>query len=85
MITLIGIDLAKEGQEFVFLGPADECDDCRFKSSCVGNLEENRKYIITEVMENEQRCPLHAEGKVIPVEVDRAKIDILTASKKRNN
>jgi hypothetical protein len=36
---------------------------------------------VTEVKENEQKCPLHAEGKVIPVEVDRAEIDILTASK----
>ena len=69
MITLIGIDLAKKGQEFVFLGPAKECEDCRFKSSCIGNLERNRKYVI------------HAEGKVIPVEVDRAEIDILTTSK----
>lgn len=81
MITLIGKELAKEGQEFVFLGPADECESCRFKSSCVGSLELNRKYIVTAVKENEQNCPVHAEGKVIPVEVDRAKIDILTSSK----
>ena len=47
MITLIGKDLAKKGQEFVFLGPADECDSCRFKSSCVGNLELNRKSFYT--------------------------------------
>ena len=81
MITLIGIDLAKEGQEFVYLGPADECENCRFKSSCVGNLELNRKYVVTAVKDNEQNCPVHAEGKVIPVEVDRAKIDLLTTSK----
>ena len=81
MITLIGKDLAKEGQEFVFLGPAEECETCRFKSSCIGNLEENRKYVVTAVKENEQNCPIHAGGKVIPVEVDRAKIDILTTSK----
>lgn len=81
MITLIGVDLAKKGQEFIFMGPAKECEDCRFKSSCVGNLEENRKYIVTDVKENEQNCPIHSGGKVIPVEVDRAEIDILTASK----
>ena len=81
MITLIGIDLAKEGQEFVFLGPASECEDCRFKSACTGNLEENRKYVVVEVKDNEQNCPIHAEGKVIPVEIDRAKINLLTASK----
>ena len=81
MITLIGKDLAKKGQEFVFLGPADECETCRFKSSCVGNLELNRKYVVVDVKENEQKCPIHAEGIVIPVEVDRAKINLLTQSK----
>ena len=81
MITLIGKDLAKEGQEFVFLGPAEECEKCRFKSSCVGNLELNRKYVVTGVKDNEQKCPIHAEETVIPVEVDRAKIDVLTTSK----
>ncbi|WP_296882572.1 UPF0179 family protein [uncultured Methanobrevibacter sp.] len=81
MITLIGKQLAKKGQEFVFLGPAPECDDCRFKSSCIGSLEKNRKYVITEVRDNEQKCPIHGEGAVVPVEVDRAQIDILTDSK----
>ncbi len=81
MITLIGKELAKEGQEFVFLGPAEDCKDCRFKSSCVGNLEENRKYVIVDVKDNEQKCPVHAEGAVVPVEVDRAPIDLLTTSK----
>ena len=81
MITLIGIDLAKEGQEFIFLGPAKECDECRFKSSCVGKLEVNRKYVVTGIKENEQKCPVHSGGKVIPVEVERAEIDVLTTSK----
>ncbi len=81
MITLIGKDLAKEGQEFVFLGPASECGDCRFKSSCVGNLEKNRKYVVVSIKENEQDCPIHAGGKVIPVEIERAEIDVLTDSK----
>ena len=81
MITLIGKDLAEKGKEFVFLGPAEECENCRFKSSCVGNLEENRKYVVVDVKDNEQKCPLHAGETVIPVEVDRAKIDLLTDSK----
>lgn len=81
MITLIGKELAKEGQEFVFLGPAPDCEDCRFKSSCTGNLEANRKYVVKEVRDNEQKCPVHAEGKVVPVDVERAKIDLLTSSK----
>ena len=81
MITLIGKSLAKKGQEFVFLGPAEVCEDCRFKSSCIGKLEKGRKYEIIDVKENEQKCKIHAEGTVIPVEVDRAKINLLTQSK----
>ena len=81
MITLIGKDLAVKGQEFVFLGPADECENCRFKSSCVGNLELNRKYVVVDVKENEQKCTIHSGEVVVPVEVDRAKIELLTDSK----
>lgn len=81
MITLIGKDLAKKGFEFVFLGPADECEKCRFKSSCIGNLELNRKYVITDVKENEQKCPIHSQNIVIPVEIERAEIDVLSTSK----
>ena len=53
MITLIGKDLAKEGNEFVFYGPAEECETCRFKASCVDSLEKNRKYKNIEVRDNE--------------------------------
>ncbi|MDO5823407.1 UPF0179 family protein [Methanobrevibacter sp.] len=81
MITLIGKDLAKKGQEFVFLGPTDECENCRFKSSCLGSLEVNRKYVVLDVKDNEQKCPVHAEGIVVPVEIDRAEIELLTPSK----
>ena len=81
MITLIGKDLAIEGQEFVFLGPAEDCENCRFKSSCVVNLEINRRYVVVDVKDNEQKCPIHSGGAVVPVEVDRAKITLLTDSK----
>ena len=81
MITLIGKDLAQKGVEFVYLGPAKECDDCRFKSSCVDSLELNRKYVITDVKDNEQKCPIHSQNIVIPVEIERAEIEILRTSK----
>lgn len=81
MITLIGKDLAQKGVEFVYLGPAEECENCRFKSSCVDSLELNRKYVITDVKENEQSCPVHSQNVVIPVEIERAQIDVLTNSK----
>ena len=81
MITLIGKNLAQKGVEFVYLGPAEECGDCRFKASCVDSLELNRKYVVTDVKDNEQKCPIHSENIVIPVEIERAQIDILTTSK----
>lgn len=81
MITLIGKDLAQKGVEFVYLGPAEECENCRFKSSCVDSLELNRKYVITDVKDNEQKCPVHSQNVVIPVEIERAQIDVLTTSK----
>ncbi len=81
MITLIGKDLAEKDKEFVYLGPAEECDDCRFKSSCVDSLEKNRKYVIVDVKDSEQKCPIHADNVVVPVEVERAEIELLTTSK----
>ncbi|MCC7553406.1 MAG: UPF0179 family protein [Methanobacteriaceae archaeon] len=81
MITLIGKDLAKEGNSFIFYGPADECEKCRFKSSCVDSLEKNRKYIIKSVKENGQKCPIHDENEVLPVVIERANIAVLSDSK----
>jgi len=81
MITLIGKDLAKKGNEFIFYGSVDECENCRFKASCVDSLEKNRKYKIIDVRDNEQKCPVHAENTVIPVEVDRSNITLLSSSK----
>ncbi len=81
MITLIGKNLAKKGNKFTFYGPCEECESCRFKSSCVDSLEINRKYIIKEVRDNEQKCEIHDENSVVPVEVERAEIDLLSPSK----
>lgn len=81
MITLIGKDLAIEGNEFVFYGPAEECESCRFKSSCINSLEEGRKYKIIEVRDVEQKCPLHNDEKVIVVVVEEAENIIFTDSK----
>ena len=81
MITLIGKKLAQKGVEFVYLGSVEECENCRFKSSCVDSLELNRKYVITDVKDTEQKCPVHSQNIVIPVEIERAQIDVLTPSK----
>ncbi len=81
MITLIGKNLAKKGNSFIYYGPIEECETCRFKSTCVDSLEKNRRYTITKVMDNEQKCPIHDENIVVPVEVEKESIKILTQSK----
>ena len=44
-------------------------------------MELNRKYVITDIKDNEQKCPVHSQNIVIPVEIERAEIDVLTTSK----
>ncbi len=82
MITLIGETLAIKGHKFIHCGPSSECEKCRFKSTCIDSLEEGRMYIITDVKETEQPCPIHEGGKVKVVEVERADINALIDSKK---
>jgi len=81
MITLIGKDIAKEGLSFIFYGPAEECLNCRFKSSCIDSLEKGHKYKITEVRDVEQKCEIHDLEKVKVVVVEDAESTILTKSK----
>lgn len=82
MITLIGEDLAEVGLSFIFEGQVKECENCRFKASCVDSLEKGRKYIITKVKDITQKCPIHDSGIVNVVEVELADINALVDSKK---
>ncbi|WP_295617776.1 UPF0179 family protein [uncultured Methanobrevibacter sp.] len=81
MITLIGKELAKEGVSFVFHEPMEECTNCRFKASCIDSLEEGHRYVITEVRDVEQKCPIHEGEKVNVVVVEDAEFTILTDKK----
>ena len=82
MITLIGINLAEEGLEFLHYGTATACEKCRFKNTCIDTLEEGRIYVINKVKDTEHPCPLHEGGKVKVVDVERSDIDTLMDSKK---
>lgn len=82
MITLIGEDLAKVGLSFIFDGPAESCEKCRFKASCVDNLEKGRKYTITNVKDIDQKCELHDKGIVKAVEIKRSDLEGFIDSKK---
>lgn len=82
MITLIGNKLAKKGLVFMHCGAADECEECRFKGTCVESLEKGRLYIIKNVKDSEQKCNLHEGRKVKVVEVEKANIKALVDSKR---
>jgi uncharacterized protein (UPF0179 family) len=81
LITLIGEKLAKKGLTFIYHGPAKACEDCRYKSVCIDPLETGRIYKIKEVKETEHTCPIHENGKVKVVEVEKANIEALIDAK----
>ncbi|MCL2687395.1 MAG: UPF0179 family protein [Methanobrevibacter sp.] len=82
MITLIGEDLAKIGLSFIFDGPAEACEKCRFKASCIDSLEKGRKYTITNVKDISQKCEVHDTGLVKAVEIEKSDIESFIDSKK---
>lgn len=81
MITLIGINLAIEGLEFMHYGAAALCEKCRFKNTCIDTLEEGRIYVITKVKDTQHPCPVHEGGKVKVVQVEKSDIKALIDSK----
>ncbi|CAB3289097.1 conserved protein of unknown function [Methanocaldococcus lauensis] len=80
-ITLIGSRLAKTGKEFIYLGMIEECNNCKFKRLCHGNLEVGRLYKIISVRSANHPCPVHEDGVKV-VEVVLADLTIMVESKK---
>jgi len=67
LVTLIGEKLAKKDFEFIYLGPINECRNCKLKTVCF-NLKPGRKYKITNIREKRHNCNVH-EGTTAVVEV----------------
>ncbi|WP_435194002.1 UPF0179 family protein [Natronomonas sp. EA1] len=80
-VTLIGTRLAEPGVEFTYGGESPACEGCPYRGQCL-NLEEGRKYRITEVRENTQTldCAVHDAG-VQAVEVEPAPVRANVPSK----
>lgn len=75
IVTLIGTKLAREGEEFIFLGPSKKCEECRLKNACT-NLELDRRYKIEKVRnEIKHECFIHEDGVAV-VEVREASIPV---------
>lgn len=80
-ITLIGVGLAKTGLEFIFNGPASECEACKLRNTCL-NLGVGRKYRITGLRGTaKHKCALHDTG-VKAVEVTESPNVVAIDSKK---
>jgi uncharacterized protein (UPF0179 family) len=72
LVTLIGEKLAKKDDEFTYLGPNNECRNCKLKTVCF-NLKPGRKYKITNVRDKRHNCNVH-EGTTAVVEVEEIPI-----------
>ncbi len=83
-ITLIGSRLAKPGTQFIFRGPAAECEKCKLKNVCL-NLARNKKYQVVAVRNgNEHDCNLH-DASVRAVEVTPCPVIVYIESRKAFN
>jgi len=76
LVTLIGEKLAIKDSEFIYIGPNNECRNCKLKTVCF-NLKTGRKYKITNVRDKKHNCNIH-EGTTIVVEVQEIPIIIST-------
>ena len=74
LVTLVGEQLAVEGEEFTYLGSNSECRNCQLKTVCF-NLKPGRNYRITKLREKSHDCNIH-EGKVIVVEVEELPLTV---------
>ncbi|KXS45047.1 MAG: hypothetical protein AWU59_121 [Methanolobus sp. T82-4] len=81
IITLVGSRLAKEGEEFVFLGESRECQKCKLKRTCL-SLDTGRKYRVVKLRSDTvHECFIHENG-VLAVEVVSSPIVAAIDSKK---
>jgi uncharacterized protein (UPF0179 family) len=80
MITLVSSSIAKKGYTFIHEGETPkECKTCRFKATCIDNLERGRRYTITGVKKIEHPCVMG--GTVTVVEVSEPEIVMFLDSK----
>lgn len=69
LITLIGDSHARVGNRFYYMGPTEECKDCRLRNVCF-NLDIGSLYEITQLRDTKHPCTLR-EGEVRVVQVDK--------------
>jgi len=81
LVTLIGEKLAKEGNEFIYIGPNNDCRNCKLKTVCF-NLKTDRHYKITKIRDKRHSCNVH-DGNAAVVEVQE--LPIIAAIDKKHS
>ena len=71
-VTLLGKMLCNKGAEFTYLGPLNDCKNCKLKTVCF-NLKPGKTYKVIKVREKQHSCPVH-EQHVYVVEVEEQSI-----------
>jgi hypothetical protein len=74
LVTLIGEQLAVEGEEFTYIGSSNECKNCQLKTVCF-NLKQGRRYRITKLRDKRHECGIH-DGKVVVIEVEELPLTV---------
>lgn len=74
LVTLIGENQAKEGYEFIFVGPVPDCKDCKLKTVCF-SLREGHRYRVKAVRPIKHECRIHEVGVRI-VEVEEVPMEV---------
>jgi uncharacterized protein (UPF0179 family) len=67
LVTLIGEKIAEKDMEFSYIGPNNDCRNCKLKNICF-NLKVGRKYKITGIRDKKHSCNVH-DGPAVVVEV----------------
>lgn len=79
LVTLVGEQLAKKDNEFIYTGSLSECRGCKLKTVCF-NLDEGHRYKITNTRDIHHDCKIH-EGGVRIVEVEKTLLPAAVESK----
>lgn len=72
-ITLVSKSLAEVGREFYFLGPSEECTDCKLNGVCF-NLEDGSKYRVIEVRSQVHNCHEFDDDSAVAVVVEKVSV-----------
>ncbi|MBO4569438.1 MAG: UPF0179 family protein [Candidatus Methanomethylophilaceae archaeon] len=70
LITLLGEPQAVVGKEFYFVGPMNDCKECKLKGVCF-NLEPGSKYRVVEIRPQLHECHEYLDDKVVAAVVEK--------------